>query len=240
MKREKREVNGFLILNKPVGITSNRALQTVKRLFNAKKAGFVGTLDPFASGMLPICFGKATKQAEALHQHPKTYIATLQLGTATNTGDTEGEVIAQCPTPPLNLEQIKAYLPEFTGVIQQIPPMFSALKKDGKPLYQLARQGIEVERPPREVTVYALEALDYNNGILRFKVQSSKGLYVRVLAEDLAKKLGSCGHLIALYRQECAGFNEAAMVTLTHLQNHPHPPDDLLMSLSCPPIASVC
>ena len=225
---EKRIIDGFLILNKPVGMTSNRALQTVKRLFQAKKAGFVGTLDPFANGMLPICFGKATKLSEALHQHPKTYIATLQLGTATNTGDTEGEITQQCPIPSLNLEQIKAILPEFTGVIQQIPPMFSALKKDGQPLYKLARQGIEVERAPREVTVYALEVLDYTDGILRFKVQSSKGLYVRVLAEDLAKKLGTCGHLKALYRQKCAGFLEMDLVSLETVQNQPNALDSFL------------
>ena len=229
---EKRVIDGFLILNKPAGMTSNRALQTVKRLFQAKKAGFVGTLDPFATGMLPICFGKATKQSEALHQHPKIYIATLQLGTATNTGDTEGEVTQQSPIPDLNLAQIKAILPEFTGQIQQIPPMFSALKKDGQPLYKLARQGIEIERAPREVTVYALEALDYAAGVVRFKVQSSKGLYVRVLAEDIAKKLGTVGHLQALYRQECAGFAETDLVSLASLQAQPENLDTWLKALS--------
>jgi tRNA pseudouridine55 synthase len=216
---EKRVIDGFLILNKPAGMTSNRALQTVKRLFRAKKAGFVGTLDPFATGMLPICFGKATKQSEALHQHPKIYLATLQLGTSTNTGDTEGEITQECAIPDLDLTQIKAILPEFTGQIQQIPPMFSALKKEGQPLYKLARQGIEVVREPREVTVYQLEALDYAQGILRFRVHSSKGLYVRVLAEDIAKKLGTVGHLIGLYRQECAGFAETDLITLETLQN---------------------
>ena len=228
---EKRIIDGFLILNKPAGMTSNRALQTVKRLFQAKKAGFVGTLDPFATGMLPICFGKATKLSEALHEHPKIYIATLQLGTATNTGDTEGEITKQSPVPPFNLDQIKAILPEFTGLIQQIPPMFSALKKDGQPLYKLARQGIEVERAPREVTVYDLMALDYLNGILIFKVQSSKGLYVRVLAEDLAKKLGTCGHLIALHRQECAGFLETDLVLLETLQSQAETRDAFLRPL---------
>ncbi len=216
---EKRVIDGFLILHKPAGMTSNRALQTVKRLFQAKKAGFVGTLDPFATGMLPICFGKATKLSEALHEHPKIYIATLQLGAATQSGDTETEVIAEAPIPALTLDKVKAILPEFTGEIQQIPPMFSALKKDGQPLYKLARQGIEVERPPRTVTVYALEVLDYADGVLRFKVQSSKGLYVRVLAEDLAKKLGTLGHLTALYRQECAGFAESDLIQLATLQN---------------------
>ena len=234
---EKQIIDGFLILNKPIGMTSNRALQTVKRLFQAKKAGFVGTLDPFASGMLPICFGKATKLSEALHQHPKTYIATLQLGTATNTGDTEGEITSQSAIPDLTLEQIKAILPEFTGEIQQIPPMFSALKKDGQPLYKLARQGIEIERAPRSITVYALEVLDYEAGVLRFKVQSSKGLYVRVLAEDLAKKLGSCGHLKALYRQECAGFLEPDLVSLETLQNQPDLLSTFLKAMPWFPIA---
>jgi tRNA pseudouridine55 synthase len=218
---EKRVIDGFVVLDKPAGMTSNRALQTVKRLFQAKKAGFVGTLDPFATGMLPICFGRATKLSDALHEHPKIYIATLKLGQATVTGDTEGEISAEAPIPPLSLAEIKAILPEFVGKIQQVPPMFSALKKEGQPLYKLARQGIEVERVPREVAVYALEVLDYIEGRVRFKVQSSKGLYVRVLAEDLAKRLGTVGHLQALYRQECAGFDEAQLVSLETLQAQP-------------------
>lgn len=211
-------IDGFLILNKPVGMTSNRALQIVKRLYNAKKAGFVGTLDPFASGMLPICFGKATKLSEKLHEFPKTYIAELKLGAATSTGDTEGEVIETLPVPDLSPEGIEAAMQGFRVKIKQVPPMFSALKREGKPLYELARQGIVVDRPAREVEVYSLECLSVEAAILRFKVSSSKGFYVRTLGEDLAKALGTCGHLMGLYRQDCAGFSKRDMVELPLLQ----------------------
>ncbi len=214
MKSDRVVIDGFLILNKPAGITSNRALQMVKRLYNAKKAGFVGTLDPFARGMLPICFGKATKLSEQLHEFPKTYIADLKLGVATSTGDTEGEIVETLPAPDLSVETIEAAMQGFRGKIKQVPPMFSALKREGKPLYELARQGIVVDRPAREVEVYSLECLSIDLAVLRFKVRSSKGFYVRTLGEDLAKALGTCGHLVSLYRQDCAGFNEKDMVEL--------------------------
>lgn len=211
----KQTIDGFLILNKPVGLTSNQALGRVKRLLRPKKAGFVGTLDPFASGMLPICFGKATQLTESLHLLPKTYVAELKLGIATLTGDTEGVVIETLPVPDLSAEFIETAMQQFRGKIQQIPPMFSALKRNGKPLYELARQGIVVDRPAREVEVYELENLGFlPNAILRFQVKCSKGLYVRTLGEDLAKALGTCGHLVSLYRRECAGFAEQDMRSL--------------------------
>jgi tRNA pseudouridine55 synthase len=215
---EKRSINGFLVLNKPTGMTSNRALQMVKRIFNAKKAGFVGTLDPFASGMLPLCFGRATKLSDHLHTFPKTYVATLQLGTATRTQDTEGEVTETQPIPPLNAAMIEAALAPLRGTILQVPPMFSALKKDGQPLYKLARQGIEVVRPPREVTIYALKLIDFTQESIRFEAHCSKGTYIRVLGEDIAKNLGTVGHLTALYRKECAGFLEEELVDFAKLE----------------------
>ena len=216
---EKRIINGFVVLNKPENMTSNRALQIVKRLFHAKKAGFVGTLDPFASGMLPICFGRATKCSDALHEFPKTYIATLSLGFDTTTGDTEGEKINPRPLPTLSEADITTAMQPFIGKTAQIPPIFSALKKDGQPLYKLARKGIHVERAPREIDIADFSLLSFDQETIQFSVTCGKGTYVRVLGEDLAKKLGTSGHLSALYRQRCAGFLEADLVSLASLEN---------------------
>lgn len=217
---EKRVLDGFIVLKKPVNITSNKALQIVKHLFQAKKAGFVGTLDPFASGMLPICFGRATKCSDALHEYPKTYIATLSLGHATTTGDTEGEMIDPQAIPPFTQVEVESAMRPFIGSIQQTPPLFSALKKDGQPLYKLARKGIHVERMPRTVHIHALSLLALTPNSLQFSVQCSKGTYIRVLGEDLAKKLGTSGHLTQLYRQACAGFSEEDMLELSYLEGY--------------------
>lgn len=217
--KDLQEINGILILDKPINITSNRALQIVKRLFKAKKAGYAGTLDPFASGMLPICFGKATKLIDKLHEEPKCYRATLQLGTATTTGDTEGEIIETKPLPNFNEQYLKEILKKFTGDILQIPPMYSALKHQGQPLYKLARQGKSIERPPRPAKIFELKIIEYTPDKIIFEVLCGKGTYIRTLGEDIAKALGSCGHLIALRRLFCAGFKESDMLSLTTLEN---------------------
>lgn len=214
---EKREINGFLLLDKPAQMTSNRALQIVKRLFQAKKAGFLGTLDPFATGMLPICFGKATKKAEELHQKDKTYRAIVKLGASSTTGDPEGDITEHLPIPALTKEQVIAAMQSFIGEIDQIPPMYSALKKEGVPMYKLARQGIEVERPARKVLIRDLKLIEMGADFIEFEVHSGKGVYVRVLAEDLAKALSTFGYLTSLRRLACGGFNGQKMYTLEEL-----------------------
>lgn len=214
---ERREINGFLLLDKPQEMTSNRALQMVKRLFQAKKAGFLGTLDPFATGMLPICFGKATKKVELLHQQPKTYRALIKLGEQTTTGDPEGQVCRTLAVPPLSAAIVEQAMQHFCGEIDQIPPAYSAIKKDGVPLYKLARQGIVTERLPRKVQIADLKLLDLKADQLEFEVICGKGVYIRVLAEDLAQRLGTCGHLIALRRLACGGFGGQRMYTLEEL-----------------------
>ena len=206
-------MNHITLLNKPKGMSSNQALQKVKRAFGAKKAGHTGTLDPMATGMLPICFGRATKLIEFMLDADKAYTATIQLGQATDTGDAEGEVIAEQAVPDLKHTDIEQALSGFRGDIEQVPPMYSALKQDGKRLYQLARQGKEVARPARPVTIYALryEGFDSDTQQLTVFVRCSKGTYIRVLGEEIAKALGTLGHLVALHRNYCAGFESLAM-----------------------------
>ena len=192
-------VNGVLLLDKPVGMTSNRALQVARRLLNAQKAGHTGTLDPLASGLLPVMFGEATKFAADLLDADKSYRATVRLGVTTATGDAEGEVLE---SRPVRVEPgaIEAALARFTGAIEQVPPMHSALKRDGRPLYELARAGVEVERAPRRVHVHALRLVGQSGDALVVDVDCSKGTYVRVLAEDIGRSLGCGAHLAALRR----------------------------------------
>jgi tRNA pseudouridine55 synthase len=197
---QRRAVHGVLLLDKPVGMTSNQALQAVKRLFNARKAGHTGSLDPLASGLLPLCFGEATKISAFLLDADKTYAVTCKLGVRTSTADAEGEVLETCGIPVLTRARIERVFSQFHGVITQIPPMYSALKYQGQRLYDLAREGIEVPREPRLVTIHALELTAYSQDSLEFKVCCSKGTYVRTLVEDLAHALGSCGHVSALRR----------------------------------------
>ena len=217
--------NGFIILDKPPGMSSNHALQKVRNRLGRPKAGHSGTLDPFATGMLPIGLGVATKCIEFMLAADKTYQATLQLGIATDTGDVEGAVTAKQAVPPLTLAMIDAVLATHCGPQLQIPPMTSALKHQGQPLYALARQGIEIERAPRPITIYQLQRVDYAAEVqqLTFQVTCSKGTYVRTLGETLAEALGTCGHLIALRRLACAGFASSAMVTLDSLVNASDP-----------------
>jgi tRNA pseudouridine55 synthase len=197
-------LNGVLLLDKPAGISSNQALGWAKRLLQAAKAGHTGTLDPFATGLLPVCFGEATKFSADLTDADKTYIATMQLGARTTTGDIEGEVIERqpCVRPEVDRDAwLRAALAQFVGEIAQVPPMYSALKRDGKPLYEYARAGIELERAARPVTVYALDLVSQPApDQVVFSVTCSKGTYVRTLAEDIARALGTVAHLVALRR----------------------------------------
>ena len=233
-KKPRDLVDGVLLIDKPVGLSSNDALMKVKRIVNAKKAGHTGTLDPFATGLLPLCFGEATKFSQDLLEADKTYLAKVHLGVTTTTGDTEGETVATHPVE-VTLEQIEAALVKFRGPIMQIPPMYSALKRDGKALYEYAREGITLEREARPVTIHALEMLEYEAPFLTIRVTCSKGTYIRVLGEDIGTALGCGAHLNQLRRIGVGNLGIAGMVTLEQLQAHEHPlsllaPVDALLS----------
>lgn len=214
----KRPLQGLLLLNKALGPSSNQALQVIKKLFYVDKAGHTGTLDPLASGMLPICVGAATRYANYLLNADKTYRATIRLGQSTSTGDREGKIISETALPLLSEKDVAAVLKSFVGVQQQCPPMYSAIKQNGKPLYELARQGIEVERPLREIEIYTLELIHYDLVTLTLKVHCSKGTYIRTLAEDIGKKLECAAHLQALHRLSIGAFQPDQMVSLVELQ----------------------
>ena len=215
-----RKVDGILLLDKPIGSTSNGALQEVKRRFRAAKAGHTGNLDPLATGMLPICFGQATRLSAFLLDADKRYRAVFTLGVTTNTADAEGEVIETREIPPLDLARIEQVFDLFRGPIEQIPPMHSAIKHQGKPLYVLARQGLEVERKPRKVTIHSLELLSINGAEMEVMVHCSKGTYVRTLAEDIGEQLGCGAHVSALRRLSVGPFDDPdAMVTLDQVRD---------------------
>jgi len=216
VKPVRRIVDGVLLLNKPVGITSNAALQKAKWLLNAKKAGHTGTLDPFADGLLPLCFGEATKFSAYLLDADKRYRAVLQLGVTTSTGDPEGEVL-DTREVAVGCDDIAAVLPRFLGEIEQIPPMHSALKHQGRPLYEYARAGIEIERPPRKVTIRALEMIECAPPRIVLDVQCTAGTYIRTLAQDIGAALGCGAHLTALTRTAAGGFSLDQAHALTDL-----------------------
>ena len=233
-KKPRDLVNGVLLLDKPVGFSSNDALIKAKRVLNAKKAGHTGTLDPFATGLLPLCFGEATKFSQDLLESDKTYLATVHLGITTTTGDTEGETVDTKPVD-VTLEQIEAALARYRGPILQTPPMYSALKRDGKALYEYAREGIVLEREARPVTIHALTLVAYDAPFLKIAVTCSKGTYVRVLGEDIGAALGCGAHLNALRRTEVGPLTIDGMITLDDLLAHPDPlsllqPVDALLS----------
>ena len=213
----KRDLDGVLILDKPPGISSNQALQRVKRLLHAGKAGHCGSLDPMATGVLPICLGQATRFSGYLLGADKTYRARCRLGQTTTTADAEGELTSEREVD-VERSQINDALAAFRGEIEQVPPMYSALKHQGKRLYELARAGLEVERPPRPVTVYRLELIDYTAPVLEFEVACSKGTYVRSLAQDIGETLGCGAHLIALRRTEAQPFSIEQAFTLDTLE----------------------
>lgn len=208
-----RSVDGVLLLDKPLGLSSNDALQKARRLFRAEKGGHTGTLDPLASGLLPLCFGEATKFSHDLLDAAKTYETTLRLGIQTNSGDADGEVVAERPVlvTEAQIHQAAAF---FLGEIMQIPPMHSALKKNGVPLYKLARQGIEIERAPRAVTIHAIEVLAVQLPEVRLRVRCSKGTYIRTLGMDIGERLGCGAHLSALRRTSVAALDIADAVSL--------------------------
>jgi tRNA pseudouridine55 synthase len=213
-----RAVDGVLLLDKPLGITSNAALQSARRLFNARKAGHTGTLDPLATGLLPLCFGEATKFAGELLEADKSYDAVIRLGVTTDTADAEGRVL-ETRAVAVDLAQIEAALRKFAGEIMQVPPMHSALKKDGKPLYEYARAGIEIERAPRRVTIHGIRLLAYAGDSLSISVDCSKGTYIRTLAQDLGSVLGCGAHLAALRRTRIGKLDLAAAITLAELES---------------------
>lgn len=219
---QRRPVHGVLLLDKPLGLSSNQALQKAKWLLRAEKAGHTGTLDPLASGVLPLCFGAATKFSGLHLDADKRYEATLQLGVTTTTGDAEGEVLERCAVPAIEPAQLEAVRQRFLGRITQVPPMHSALKKDGKALYEYARAGIEVERTPREVRIHALNLslvpTDQTPDAINMQVTCSKGTYIRTLGEDIGQALGCGGHLTRLRRTATGPFTAEQCITLEALE----------------------
>ncbi len=232
-KTKGADIHGILLLDKPLNISSNRALQRARAIFNAKKAGHTGSLDPLASGVLPICFGEATKVSSYLLDASKRYHTTLQLGETRDTGDLEGKVIATHPVPSLTKEEIEKILNHFRGYISQTPPMYSALKYNGQPLYELARKGIEVERPVRQVNIHELILTDITPHSLSLAVHCSKGTYIRTLAEDIGNMIGCGAHLTYLRRTEVEPFIDHTIYTLEELENlrDNHSLDSTLLSV---------
>ena len=216
MRIARRAVHGVLLLDKPLGLSSNDALQQAKRLYRAEKAGHTGTLDPLATGLLPLCFGAATKFSQISLDADKRYLATLKLGVTTTTADAEGEVIARCEVS-VTRAQVEAACVGFTGPIHQVPPMHSALKRDGKALYEYARAGIEIERDARSVTIHAIDIIGGDHDVWTLDVRCSKGTYIRTLAEDIGKALGCGAHLSALRRTGSGALTLAGAVTLDAL-----------------------
>ncbi|MDY7116290.1 tRNA pseudouridine(55) synthase TruB [Halomonas sp. SSL-5] len=219
MARRRRglPVNGVLLLDKPAGMSSNHALQRARRLFQAQKAGHTGTLDPMATGLLPVCFGEATKFSAHLLASNKVYRTRVELGVVTDTGDAEGEVVERLAVPALTAAEVEAVLADFHGEIEQVPPMYSALKHQGRKLYELAREGKSVERAARRVTVYDARLVAFEGSAFELEVTVSKGTYVRTLAEDIGRALGSGAHISALRRLATGPFGAEGMLTLEAL-----------------------
>lgn len=217
-RRQRRPVDGILVLDKPAGLTSNAALQRVKFLYGADKAGHTGALDPLATGVLPLCFGEATKFSQYLLDADKVYRAEARLGVTTDSGDSDGQVLAERPVPALDEATVMAVLARHTGDIEQVPPMYSALKRDGRPLYELARKGISVERAPRRVHVSRLDLLELAGSRLVIEAAVSKGTYIRTLVEDIGEALGCGAHVTALRRLAAGHFSLAQAFDLATLE----------------------
>lgn len=230
MRRRKGEIiDGVCLLDKPEDLSSNHALQRARRILNAQKAGHTGTLDPFATGLLVCCFGKATKICGAMLNVDKRYTATLLLGAETDSGDYTGQIVQSvAQVPVFEQAQLQACIDQYVGEITQIPPMYSALKRDGQPLYKLARQGIEVERQPRQVKIYEIRILSYAGNELVLDVACSKGTYIRTLAQDIGRTLGCFAHLRALRRTEVGPFKLSEASTLERLAESQNPTEHLL------------
>lgn len=228
---------GIIVIDKPRGLTSNGTLQRVRKAFGARSAGHVGTLDPMATGMLPLCLDEATKVIAEVESGGKCYEFTIELGARTDTGDAEGEVIERAAVPPLDPARVQATLASFRGTQPQVPPMYSALKRDGRPLYELARQGIEVERPARTIEIRRLELLALRDSAIDLVCECAKGTYIRVLGEDIARSLGTVGHLTRLHRSWVEPFQGLPMWSLeAALEGARHgqgllPPDAALQAL---------
>ncbi|MDN3920508.1 tRNA pseudouridine(55) synthase TruB [Roseateles violae] len=232
---QRRAVHGVLLLDKPLGLSSNDALQKAKWLLRAEKAGHTGTLDPLATGLLPLCFGAGTKFSQVSLDADKGYLATLQLGITTTTGDAEGEVLER-REPNATRAQIEVIVARFIGEIEQVPPMYSALKHEGRPLYEYARAGIHIERPSRRVTIHRADIVAFENGLLTLDVACSKGTYIRTLAEDIGRALG-CGASLAALRRTKSGpltveqaISLDALAAMSEQEREAllHPPDSLL------------
>ncbi|GAB2888240.1 tRNA pseudouridine(55) synthase TruB [Paralcaligenes ginsengisoli] len=228
--RRGQVLDGVLLLDKPEGLSSNHALQRAKRALDAKKAGHTGTLDPFATGLLVCCLGRATKISAAMLNADKVYHATIRFGEETDSGDLTGNIVFQAiaPFPGIARDDLERILPAFRGEIEQVPPMYSALKRDGKPLYEYARLGIELDRPARKVTIYKLEILSFTGHEAHLAVHCSKGTYIRTLAQDIGRQLGCGAHLTALRRTQVGSFSLDDAVALEALQAMPTPQNTLI------------
>ena len=235
MRRTADPVDGLLLLNKPPGMTSNRALQIVRRLLNARKAGHTGSLDPSATGMLPLCFGEATKVCAYLLDADKTYRVTARLGSTTDTADADGAEIATAEVPELSFDEWDDILQGFLGESMQIPPMYSALKKDGKRLYELARKGETVEREPRPIRIDQIRLLEAEGMRLVFRVSCSKGTYVRTLVEDIARQAGTLAHTVRLHRETVGLFRAEDMQDLATIEAQAEQDRDNLRASLLPP-----
>lgn len=217
-RKSGRDLHGIILLDKRLGVSSNQALQEVRRLLNANKAGHTGSLDPLATGVLPLCFGEATKVSALMLDDDKRYSVTLRLGVMTDTGDSEGKVVAQMPLPEFDEPRLLQCLQAFIGEIDQVPPMYSALKHQGKKLYELAREGITIERQPRRISIYQLNVLSFDQEFISLDVSCSKGTYIRSLVEDIGQALGSCATVTALRRTAAGMFDLAQTHTWQELQ----------------------
>ena len=217
-RKSGRDVHGIVLLDKRLGVSSNKALQEVRSLFNANKAGHTGSLDPLATGLLPLCFGEATKVSGLMLDDDKRYQVTLRLGVMTNTGDSEGQVIKEMSVPAYTEEKLLACLRQFTGQIDQVPPMYSALKHQGRKLYELAREGKTIDREPRRITIYGLSLLDFGRDFIALDVNCSKGTYIRSLVEDIGYAMGCCATVTALRRSSAGLFSIDQAYTLEQLQ----------------------
>jgi len=213
-KRKKgRSIDGIVILDKAIGISSNRALQEVKRIYDAQKAGHTGSLDPLATGVLPLCLGEATKVSQFLLDSDKAYRARVKLGVRTDSGDSEGNVLESCADFQVTRQQVEAALKRFEGEIEQVPPMHSALKVNGVPLYKMARKGQTIEREARQITIFSIELTAFEGDEIELEIACSKGTYIRTIADDLGQALGCGAHIIALRRTQAGAFTEADCVT---------------------------
>ena len=218
-KRKKgRSIDGIVILDKAIGISSNRALQEVKRIYDAQKAGHTGSLDPLATGVLPLCLGEATKVSQFLLDSDKKYRTRIKLGVRTDSGDCEGNVLESCADFQISQLQVEEALAPFRGEIEQVPPMYSALKVNGVPLYKMARKGQTIEREARQITVYSIELTAFEGDELELEIACSKGTYIRTIADDLGQALGCGAHIIALRRTQAGAFTEADCVTTEQLK----------------------